>query len=59
MLAGGKQSEMLPMNDLMSFLGVAGQKKRLFGEPAFIYKFKEGHSKNFKKELEFGYFLAK
>jgi hypothetical protein len=24
----------------------------------FMYKFKEGHSKNFKRELTFDYFLA-
>jgi hypothetical protein len=42
--------------------GAANQKKRKREEMEltgrFMYKFKEGHSKNFRRELTFDYFLA-
>ena len=44
-----------PLNDLITLMG--GKKKRVVGEPTFVYKFKEGHSKNFKQDLKFEYFL--
>jgi hypothetical protein len=48
------------------FAGILNQKKRKLNEMSgdgcsnlgrFMYKFKEGHSKNFKRELTFDYFL--
>ena len=33
------------------------KKKRATCDPAFLYKFREGHSKNFKKDATFEYFL--
>ena len=55
MLCGITADAGQPLNDLMTLMG--GKKKRLLGEPAFAYKFKEGHSKNFRQDLKFEYFL--
>lgn len=41
---------------LLAMLGQ--QKKRGTGDGQFQYKFKEGHSKNFKQEAKFSYFLT-
>jgi len=45
-LCSSTEDERQPLNDLMTLMG--GKKKRVVGEPSFAYKFKEGHSKNFK-----------
>ena len=38
--------------------GAGLRKKRVTADGgAFVYKFKEGHSKNFKQEAKFDYFL--
>jgi hypothetical protein len=42
-----------PSSDLLALMG--NKKKRAEGG-SFVYKFKEGHSKNFKQDIKFDYF---
>jgi len=44
---------------LMMMTGLGYKKKRNPDELGqFVYKFKEGHSKNFKQDAKFDYFLS-
>lgn len=61
---GGKNSPLAKSEySLISAMAASGavKKKRLQAEGLagqFSYKFKEGHSKNFKQELKFKFLLA-